>query len=55
MVSGDADHPTETFREDIEYEHAPVFFEKGEKDHAELFQGLKIMDAGEEYLTHMGK
>ena len=31
------------------------FFEKSEKDHAELFQGLKIMDAGEEYLAHMGK
>ena len=31
------------------------FFEKGEKDHAELFQGLKIMDAGEGYLAHMGK
>ena len=31
------------------------FFEKSEKDHAELFQGLKIMDAGEKYLAHMGK
>ena len=31
------------------------FFEKSEKDPAELFQGLKIMDAGEEYLAHMGK
>ena len=31
------------------------FFENREKDHAELFQGLKIMDAGEEYLAHMGK
>ena len=31
------------------------FFEKGEKDHAELFQGLKIMDVGEGYLAHMGK
>ena len=25
------------------------------KDNAELFQGMKIMDAGEEYLAHMGK
>ena len=31
------------------------FFEKSEKDPAELFQGLKIMDAGERYLAHMGK
>ena len=31
------------------------FFETGEKDYAGLFQGLKIMDAGEEYLAHMGK
>ena len=31
------------------------FFEKSEKDPAELFQGLKIMDAGESYLAHMGK
>ena len=31
------------------------FFEKSEKDPAELFQGLKIMDAGERYLVHMGK
>ena len=31
------------------------FFEKGDYDNAELFQGLKIMDAGEEYLSHMGQ
>ena len=31
------------------------FFETGEKDYVGLFQGLKIMDAGEEYLAHMGK
>lgn len=31
------------------------FFEKGEKDNSSLFQGLKIMDAGEKYLSHMGK
>ena len=28
------------------------FFEKGDYDNAELFQGLKIMDAGEEYKRH---
>ncbi len=31
------------------------FFENGEMDNKELFRGLKIMDAGEEYLAHMGK
>lgn len=31
------------------------FFEKGEKDNTALFRGLDIMDAGEEYLAHMGK
>ena len=31
------------------------FFEMGKADNAELFQGMKIMDAGEEYLAHMGK
>ena len=31
------------------------FFEKGKTDNTELFCGLKIMDAGEEYLAHMGK
>ena len=31
------------------------FFENGEMDNEELFRGLKIMDAGEEYLAHMGK
>lgn len=31
------------------------FFEKGDYDNAELFQGLKIMDAGEKYLSHMGQ
>ena len=31
------------------------FFEKGGTDNKELFRGLKIMDAGEEYLAHMGK
>ena len=31
------------------------FFEKGGTDNKELFCGLKIMDAGEEYLAHMGK
>ena len=31
------------------------FFENGGADNKELFRGLKIMDAGEEYLAHMGK
>ena len=31
------------------------FFEQGKTDNAELFRELKIMDAGEEYLAHMGK
>ena len=31
------------------------FFEKGEKDNSSLFQGLKIMDAGDKYLSYMGK
>ena len=31
------------------------FFEARRADNSELFQGLKIMDAGEEYLAHMGK
>ena len=31
------------------------FFESGGTDNKELFRGLKIMDAGEEYLAHMGK
>ena len=31
------------------------FFEKGKTENAELFRGLKIMDAGEKYLAHMGK
>lgn len=31
------------------------FFEQGKMENAELFRGLKIMDAGEEYLAHMGK
>lgn len=31
------------------------FFEVGKADNSELFQGLKIMDAGEKYLTHMGQ
>ena len=31
------------------------FFENGGTDNKELFRGLKIMDAGEEYLAHMGK
>ena len=31
------------------------FFEMGKADNSELFQGMKIMDAGEEYLAHMGK
>ena len=31
------------------------FFETGKADNSELFQGLKIMDAGEKYLTHMGQ
>ncbi len=30
------------------------FFEAGNYDHARLFKGLKIMDAGSSYLTHMG-
>ena len=31
------------------------FFEKGDQDNSRLFQGLKIMGAGERYLAHMGK
>ena len=31
------------------------FFETGKADNSELFQGLKIMDEGEKYLTHMGQ
>ena len=31
------------------------FFEEGKTDNTELFRELKIMDAGEEYLAHMGK
>ena len=31
------------------------FFEKGKTENAELFRGLKIMDAGEKYLAQMGK
>lgn len=31
------------------------FFEMGRTDNSELFRGLKIMEAGEKYLTHMGK
>lgn len=31
------------------------FFEKGGSDTAKLFQGLKIMEAGNDYLSHMGK
>ena len=31
------------------------FFEMGTADNSELFRGLKIMEAGEKYLTHMGK
>ena len=31
------------------------FFEQGKTDNTELFRGLKIMDAGEEYLAYMGK
>ena len=31
------------------------FFEKGEQDPVNLFQGLKIMEAGEKYLEQMGK
>ena len=31
------------------------FFEKGEKDPEELFQGLKIMETGERYLAQMGR
>ena len=31
------------------------FFEKGDQDNSRLFQGLKIMDTGEKYLSHMGK
>ena len=31
------------------------FFELGTADNSELFRGLKIMEAGEKYLTHMGK
>ena len=31
------------------------FFENGGADNKELFRGMKIMDAGEEYLAHMGK
>ena len=31
------------------------FFEKGDKDNSHLFQGLKIMEAGEKHLSHLGK
>ncbi len=31
------------------------FFEMGHEENAELFRGLKIMDAGDKYLAHMGK
>ena len=31
------------------------FFERGKTDNSELFRGLKIMEAGEKYLSHMGK
>ena len=31
------------------------FFEKGEQDNRYLFQDLKIMEAGEKYLSHLGK
>ena len=31
------------------------FFATGKKDNSDLFKGLKIMDAGEEYLAHMGQ
>ena len=31
------------------------FFEKGEKNPEELFQGLKIMETGERYLAQMGR
>ncbi len=31
------------------------FFENGKADPALLFKGLKIMDAGEKYLSHMGR
>ncbi len=31
------------------------FLEKGEKDYAPLFQGLKIMETGEKYSSYMGK
>ena len=31
------------------------FFEMGTADNSGLFRGLKIMEAGEKYLTHMGK
>ena len=31
------------------------FFEMGYEKNAELFRGLKIMDAGDKYLAHMGK
>ena len=31
------------------------FFERNDADHAKLFDGLKIADAGAEYLAHMGQ
>ena len=31
------------------------FFERGKTDNSELFRELKIMEAGEKYLSHMGK
>ena len=31
------------------------FFERGKTDNSELFRGLKIMEAGEKYLSNMGK
>ena len=31
------------------------FFEQGNHNNSEPFRGLKIMEAGEKYLSHMGK
>ncbi|WP_459478279.1 PD-(D/E)XK nuclease domain-containing protein [Clostridium saccharoperbutylacetonicum] len=33
----------------------PYFFENSEKDNSYLFEGLNIMEAGENYVSHMGQ
>ena len=45
---------------DTESKYAPLFFEdtgdaKKNEENQSLFQGLKIMEQGEEYVEHMGE